>query len=197
MEHPQKATAEAEAQGHGGLRLEGEGGVVELKLLQGVPQVGIFGAVLGVDAAVDHGLGGAVAGQGLGGGLFHPGDGVAHPGVLHVLDGGGEPAHLAGGQLRGGLHAQGLEVAAVQNTVLGPGGHHPDIHPLFQGAFHDAEVDDDAHIGVVLAVKDQGLQGRIGIALGGGDVLDDVLQHRGDIDALLGGDLRGVLGREG
>ena len=52
---PQKAAAEAEAQGHGGLRLKGQGGVVELQLFQRVPQVGILGAVLGVDAAVDHG----------------------------------------------------------------------------------------------------------------------------------------------
>ena len=69
VEHPQKAAAEAEAQRHGGFRLEGQGGVVELQLLQRVPQVGVLGAVLGVDAAVHHGLGRAVAGQGLGGGV--------------------------------------------------------------------------------------------------------------------------------
>ena len=70
VEHAQKAAAEAEAQGGGGLGLEGQGGVVELELLQGVPQVGVLGAVLGVDAAVHHGAGGAVAGQGLGGGAL-------------------------------------------------------------------------------------------------------------------------------
>ena len=61
VEHAQEAAAEAEAQCHGGFRLEGQGGVVELELFQRVPEVGVFAAVLGVDAAVDHGLGGAVA----------------------------------------------------------------------------------------------------------------------------------------
>ena len=197
MEHSQKAAAEAEAQGHGGLRLEGKGGVVELELLQSVPQIGIFRAVLSVNAAVDHGLGGTVARQCLAGSLLHPGDGIAHPGILHVLDGGGEPAHFSGGQLGGGLHAQGLEVAAVQDVILGPGGHHPDLHSLLQGALHDAEIDDDAHIGVVLAVEDQGLQGSLGISLGCRDVPNNILQHCGDVDALLGRDLRSVLGREG
>ncbi len=117
VEHAQKAAAEAEAQGGGGLGLEGQGGVVELELLQGVPQIGILGAVLGVNAAVHHGAGGAVAGQGLGGGALHPGDGVAHLGVLHVLDGGGEVAHLAGDQLAAGLHAQGEQVAALQHLI--------------------------------------------------------------------------------
>ena len=76
---------------------------------------GILGAVLGVNAAVHHGAGGAVAGQGLGGGALHTGDGVTHLGVLHVFDGGGEVAHLAGDQLAAGLHPQGEQVAALQH----------------------------------------------------------------------------------
>ena len=117
MQHPQKAAAEAEAQGHGGFRLEGQGGVVELELLQGVPQVGILAAVLGVNAAVDHGLGGPVAGQRLGGGVFGVGDGIAHLGVLDVFDGGGEIAHLTGLEGVRRLVAQGLEISALQHMV--------------------------------------------------------------------------------
>ena len=194
VEHAQEAAAEAEAQGHGGLGLEGQGGVVELELLQGVPEVGVLAAVLGVDAAVDHGLGGAVAGQGLLGGGLHAGDGVAHTGVLHVLDGGGEPAHLAGGQLGAGVHTQGAQIAAVQHLVGGAGGHHLHAHTLFQSALHDPEVDDDALVGVVLAVENQGLQGGVGVAGGGGDVPDYVLQDGRDVDAHFGRDLRGVQG---
>ena len=108
MKHSQKAAAEAEAQGHGALRLEGQGGVVELELFQSVPQVGVLAAVLGIDAAVDHGLGGPVAGQRLGGGICRVGDGVAHLGVLHGFDGGGEVAHLAGLEGIRGLIAQRL-----------------------------------------------------------------------------------------
>ena len=79
-----------------------------MQLFQRVPQVGVFAAVLGVNAAVHHALGGPVARQGLrrrGGGV---GDGVTHLGVLHVLDAGGEIAHLAGLQGLRGLVAQGL-----------------------------------------------------------------------------------------
>ena len=194
VEHPQKAAPEAEAQSHGGLRLEGQGGVVELELLQGVPQVGILGAVLGVDAAVDHGLGGAVAGQGLGRRSLGSGDGVAHPGVLHVLDGGGKIAHLPGDELPAGLHADGQQVAALQHLVLGARGHQLDRHPRPDGPLHHPEVDDDPPVGVVLAVEDQGPEGGPGIALGGGHVGYDILQHRRDVDAHLGGDFRRVLG---
>ena len=96
VEHAQKAAAEAEAQRHGGFRLEGQAGVVQLQLFQRVPQVGVLAAILGVDAAVDHALRRAIAGQRLGGGVRRVGDGVAHLRVLHVFDAGGEIAHLAG-----------------------------------------------------------------------------------------------------
>ena len=96
VEHTQKAAPEAEAKGHGALWLEGQAGVVQLQLFQRVPQVGVLAAVLGVDAAVYHGLRRAVAGQRLGGGVRRVGDGIAHLGVLHVFDAGGEIAHLAG-----------------------------------------------------------------------------------------------------
>ena len=108
VQHAQKAAAEAEAQGHGALRLKGQGSVVELEFFQGIPEVRILTAVLGVNAAVDHGLGGPVAGEGLRGGVGGIGDGVAHLGVLHGLDGGGEIAHLAGLEGIRGLVAQGL-----------------------------------------------------------------------------------------
>ena len=62
VQHAEEAAAEAEAKRHGALRLEGQGGVVELKLFECVAQVGVFAAVLGVYTAVDHGSGGAVAG---------------------------------------------------------------------------------------------------------------------------------------
>ena len=190
VEHSKKAAAEAEAQRHGGFRLEGQGGVVELELLQRVPQVGVLAAVLGVDAAVHHGLGGTVAGQRLGGRRGRIGDGVAHTGVLDVFDAGGKVAHLAGLQAVCGLVAQRLEVAALQNGVLRAGGHHANGLSLADGALHDAEQHHHAHIGVVLAVEHQRPQRRLGVALGRGYVLHHVLQHRVDVDAQLGGDLR-------
>ncbi len=62
----EEAAAEADAQRVRGLGLEGEAGVVELELVERVAQVGQLVAVDRVEAAEDHGLGVAVAGQRLG-----------------------------------------------------------------------------------------------------------------------------------
>ena len=106
VEHTQKSAAEAETQSGGRFRLEGQGGVVELQFFQRVAQVGVLGAIFGINTAVDHGTGGAVAGQGLGGRAVGLGDGVTHLSVLDVLDGGGEVADLAGNQFFAGLQTQ-------------------------------------------------------------------------------------------
>ena len=194
VEHAQEAAAETKAQGHGRFRLEGEGGVVQLQLFQCVTEVGVLAAVLGVDTAVDHGLGGTIAGQGLSGRIGGIGDGVAHLGVLHVLNGGGEVADLTGLQTVGRLVSQGLEVAALQNGVLRAACHQADGLTLADRALHNAEENHHAHIGVILAVEHQGAEGRIGIAGGSGQVVDDALQHRLDVNAQLGRDLGSIEG---
>ena len=63
VQKAQEAAAEAVAQGHGGLRLEGQGRVVQPQLLQRVAQSLVVRAVGGIDAAVDHGQHRLVAGQ--------------------------------------------------------------------------------------------------------------------------------------
>jgi hypothetical protein len=85
-------------------------------------------------------------------------------------------------------------VAALHHLILGAGGHH--AHGLAHGErpLHQPQIDDDAPVGVVLAVEDQRLQRRGVAPLGGGDAGDDVLQHGVDVDAHFGGDLRGVHG---
>ena len=194
VKKPQEAAAEAKAQGDGIFLDEGHGGVVELELFQGVPEVTVLTAVGGVDAGEDHGLYGLVAGKRLGGGVLFPGDGVAHSGVGDGLDGGGEVAHLAGAQSVAGHHALGVEVAALHHLVLGAGGHHLDVHARGDDAVEHAKVDDDAPVGIVLAVEDQGFEGRRPVALGRRHVPHHQLQDRMDVDAVFGGDLRGVHG---
>ena len=196
VEHAQKAAPEAKAQGHGGLRLKAQGSVVEPQLFQSVPQVRIFGAVLRVNAAVHHGLHGAVAGQGLRRGGGGVGDGVAHPGILDVFNAGGKIAHLAGLQAVAGLQAQGQQVAALDDLVHGAGGHELHLLAGADAALHDAEIHDDAPVAVVLAVKDQRLQRSVHIAGGRRHVFHDILQHGVDVDAHFGGDLRRVQSRQ-
>ena len=107
MEHTEEAAAEAKAQCNRAFRLIGKRSIVELELVQSFTEVGVLGAVLGVDTAVDHGSCGAVAGQGLSGGIRSAGNGVAHVCVLNVLDGSGEVTNLAGAKLITGLKADG------------------------------------------------------------------------------------------
>ena len=69
VEHAQEAAAEAEPQGVGGLRLEGEAGVVERELLERGAEV-LELVVRGREEAAEDDLTGLlVAGQGLGGAL--------------------------------------------------------------------------------------------------------------------------------
>ena len=195
MQHPEEAAAEAEAEGDGALRLEGERGVVELQFLQRVAQVGVFAAVLGVDAAVDHRPRLLIAGQGLGCGARGLRHRVSHARVRHVLDAGREIAHVPGGELLTGLQARGAQVADLDDLVHRAGGHELDVHVLLYPPVEEAEQDDDAAEGVVLAVEDERAERGVRVALRGRYAADYRLRHGGDVDAVLGRDLRRVLGR--
>ena len=188
VEQAQEAAAEAKAQRGTGLKLKGQGSVVQLQLFQRVLQVGVLGTVGGVDAAEHHGLDLTVAGQGLGGGAVCQCNGIAHAGVLHGLDAGGQIADLTGLQLAAGGQAGGTHVAHFHQRELGPGGHHFDGVAGLDGALEHADVDDNALVAVVDAVKDQGLEGSFRVAGGGGDIADHPLQHLIDVQAGLGRD---------
>ena len=54
VQQAQEAAAEAEAQGVGGFRLEGEAGVVELQFFQGVAESSNSVLSAGVEIAEDH-----------------------------------------------------------------------------------------------------------------------------------------------
>ena len=84
----------------------------------------------------------------------------------------------------------------LHHLISGAGGHEQHLAVFADGAVHKAHEHDDAPVIVILAVKNQGLQGRVGITGRGGDVLHDIVQHRVDVDARLGADLRRVLGRD-
>ncbi len=115
VEEAEEAAAETEAEGDGGLGLEGEGGVVEAEFFEGVAEQGVLVGVDGVEAGEDHGLDVFEAGEGFGAGVFDVGEGVADLGVGDVFDGGDEEADFAGGELGeldglGGHDAHGFDV---------------------------------------------------------------------------------------
>ena len=80
--------------------------------------------------------------------------------VRDVLDLGHEVADLAGRQLVAGGHA-GPELAELDDVVLGAAAHQLDLLPFASRPFHDADVDDDALVGVEVAVVDEGLERRV------------------------------------
>ncbi len=153
--------------------------------------------VRGVDReepAEDDGLRRLEAGQGSGAGLLVVGDRVADARVGHLLDLRGDEADLAGAEHGHVLHL-GPEDADLVHLVMGARAHHLDLLALLERAVEDAHQHDDAEIGVVPAVDQQGLQRRLLVAGGRRQAGDDRLQHVGNSDAGLGGDehrIRGV-----
>ncbi len=83
--------------------------------------------------------------------LLGVGQRVADARLRHVLDLRGDEADLADAQL-GQLLDLGPETADAVDQMGGARLHELDLLPLFQGAFHHADQNDDAQIGVVPAV---------------------------------------------
>ncbi len=183
MQQAQKATAEAETQSVGGLRLPRQRGVVEDQLLERVAQVRV---VIGVDReepAEDHRLDFPVAGQrlarGADAGLHARSQGVADPQQRDVLQTGDEVADLAGGELVGGHHL-GAEEADVVDVGLGARGHREDRLALAENAVDNPDVGDHAAVLVELGVEDQGPRRSVRVALRRRHARDELLEHLRD-----------------
>ena len=183
VEQAEEAAAEAEAERRRGLRLPHQRGVVEVELLERLLEFLDVLAVDREDAGEDHRRRLPVAGQRRGCGPLGVGDGVADPAVADVLDGGDDVADLAGAQLLDWGHHRPEHADLVDDEVAAAV-HHPHAHPRLDGAVDDTDVDHDAAVDVVLAVEDQRLEGRVGIALGGRHPLHHRLEDVAGADAL-------------
>ena len=135
-----------------------------------------------------------VTGQRLSGGIVHSGDGVAHLGIGYGLDGGGDVANFTGAQGIGGDQTVGAHGTHFHYLINRTGGHHLDVLARANSTLLDTGIDDNASVGVILAIEDQRLQRGCPVAGGRGYVPDDHFQHIMDVDTVLGGDLRGILG---
>ena len=186
VQHPEEAAAEAEAECDRAFRLKRQGSVIELELFQRITQVGVFAAVLGVDAAVDHRTGGAVAGQSVGTGTGCLGHGVAHLRVGDIFDAGGEISDIACGKLGAGLKTDRTHMPDLEHLIACAGGLQKHLGVLAHLAVNKTHKDNDATVAVVNAVEDERLQGSIGVALGGWDIFYDIVKHGLDIDAVFG-----------
>ncbi len=176
VQEPEEAAAEAEPERLGGLRLPGEGGVVEGQLLERVAQVFVAVGVDREEAAEDHRPHLAVALQGLARRAARRGQGVADAQLGDVLDAGDQVADVAGLHPRRGRHRR-AEEADVVDLGFGPVLHRDDPLVLAEGAVDHPHVGDHAAVLVELGVEDEGSGRGLGLTRRRRDALDDRLQH--------------------
>ncbi|CDN46190.1 hypothetical protein BN871_LI_00040 [Paenibacillus sp. P22] len=191
MEQAQESAAEAEAERCRRFRLEGEGRVVELQLLQRLAQVVVLRVVDRIQAAVYHRVDLAVARKRLGSLALGFGHRVADARVLDILDAGDDEADISYGKLVHDAHAR-LEGSDLDDLEFSAGRHEVDLGAGLDAAVDDAHVDDDALVRIVVGVEDQRLERLVGISRRSGNLLDDLLQNLLDADARLGGSEDGV-----
>ena len=170
VQQAEEAAAEAEAERHRGLGLVDERGVVELELVEGLAQVGVVGAVERDTGPRRPSAWGrcsrrAPSARRLG----RVGDGVADPGLAHVLHAGDEVADLADAQALAG-HRLGGDDADLEQLVGGPRRHHHDALARVEVAVDDPDVGDDAAVGVVDRVEDHRAGRGVGVADRGRDL---------------------------
>ena len=185
VEQAEEAAAEAEAEGDGAFGVPGEGGVVELELFEAGADLLVLVRGDGVEAAEDHRLDLAEAGERLGGGVGLRRDRVAGADVLGVLDGADDVADGAGGERGGGLHLRG-EDADLLVLRADARTHEDDVVAGLDRAVDDAHVGDDAAVDVVNAVEDDRAQRAVGmLRRRGRDAGDDLLHEIWDAEACL------------
>ena len=195
VQQAEEAAAEAEAERARGLRHVRDRRVVQAQPLEALPQVLEVVAVHGVEAAEDHRLGRAVAGQRQSPGPSGLGDGLADAGLPDVLDAGDEVPDLAGSEL-GDRGRDGQADADLVGLVDRPGLDEPHPAVRAQPAVDDPDGAHDASVLVVLAVEDEGLERRLGITDRRGDALDHGVQQLSDALAGLGREPQDLVGRD-
>ena len=112
VQQAEESAAEAEAQGYRRLWREGQGGIVQLQLLQGGTQILIIGGIDGIDACEDHRLHLLKTLDGLVARARHMRDGIAHTHLRRSLDARDDVAHIARAHLLSGYHVH------LQHTYL-------------------------------------------------------------------------------
>ncbi|MPL67355.1 hypothetical protein SDC9_13046 [bioreactor metagenome] len=181
VQKTKEAATEAEAERRRGLHLVAERGVVQREFLDRVAQRLEIIRIDREEAAEHHRLRRLEARQRRRAGFLLMGDGVAHTGVAHLLDRGGEDADLARAELRDVDHLR-LQHGELVDAVDGAGLHHLDPVALADHPVHDADHHHDAEIGVIPAVDQHRLQRRVAVALRRGQPVHDRLEHLGNAE---------------
>ena len=185
VEQPQEPAAEPEPQRDRALGLEREARVVEVQLVECFAQHRVVLATDGIDAGEHEALGRLVPGERRARRSCLRRDGVADLCLADVLETGRDVAHLAGGELldRHELRSEDAELQGFRDHAAG---HEADRLRGLERALLEPDVDDDALVGVVVAVEDQALDRGRGIAGRRRDPFDDGLEDVDDAGPVLG-----------
>ena len=186
VQKSEEARAEAKAERFGSFRFPAEGGVVEAELFKGFAQVLVVFRVDGVDTRVDHREHVLVARERFFGRISGIGKRIADLHVANRLHVGEHVADHAFGEFRARVAAH-AECTDFRDYIFAARLHHADFHARLECAFDDADVVDDATVGIVNGVKDEGLERLAGIALGGRDFIDNLVEYLFHVEARLGG----------
>ena len=191
MQQAKETAAKTKAEGGRGFHFRREGGIIELKLFDGVAQ-GV--EVVGINreqTAENHRLRGLEAWQGFVATLLLGCNRVADTGVANLLDRAGPDADLSGAKFGDVDHLR-FQDGQFINTVDGIGLHHLDAVALADHPVDDADHDDDAKVAVIPAVDQHRLQRRVAITLGRGQSGYDGFQDGRNTKAGFGRDFQGV-----
>ena len=176
VEQPKEPTAKPGAERNAGFRLEGERGVVELQLLQRLPQEGVVVRLRRVEPGEDHRFRLLVAGERFRRRALGVCERVADAALAHVLQSGGDIANLARGE-GAGRHRARRQVAHLKRIDIAAGGHEAEPVAALDGAVHDSHVGDHALVDVVLRIEDEAAQRRLWVAGRGRDAADDGFEY--------------------
>lgn len=94
------------------------------------------------------------------------GDGITYAGIADALDRSGEVANFACTKHTIVDQRVRCHIAGFHNGEFRTGRHQLNGIPDLDGTLFDADIDDNALIGIIIAVEDQSLQRSIRIALG-------------------------------
>ena len=191
VQEAEEAAAETEAECNRRLRLKDERRIVDLHLLERVLEVVVVRALDRVKAAVDHRVDAAIARQRLSSRVLRIRDCVADAHIAHILEGARDEADFADIEVTevNGLRLEAADVGDLEDLARV---HELELHALLDVALHDADVGDDALVGVKERIEDQGRQRRVLIAFRRGDVVDDRVEDLLDANARLSRSQHGI-----
>ena len=173
MQQPEEAAAEAEAQRQGGLGFEGQRSVIDLQAFECVFQITVAGTVDRVHAAKDHLLRFFVAGQGLGGFAIRKRNGIADFCITDILHRGNQVAYIPALQHLLRQEHAGTEITDFCDDKFSLCMQHVDAVAGFDLAVTHTNMHDNAAVGIVLGIEDQGAERPVLIAFRRRQVLHD------------------------